>query len=524
VKGLPIGLQDFSDIVSNNMIYVDKTKFIYDLASSGNKYFFVSRPRRFGKSLTLSVFENLFKGNKELFKDTWIYDKWDFSQTFPVVRINLVDVNTESIENFYADLSDLLFFISQENDIFLESKTLNGKFRELIIKLSRKFNKKVVVLVDEYEKPVLDNITNKDMAKKLRGILRNFYAVLKAQDENLRFVLLTGITKFTKMGVFSSLNNLEDISFDDKFSTMFGYTQEELESYFDEYINLYTDKFNVDKQSFLEKLRDFYNGFSFNGVDKVYNPYAVLLFFKELKFKEFWHESGAPAFLYDYIKHKNIDIRDLVGKEIYESIFSNREIEDAPPESFLTQTGYLTFSSRRLQDTGKLVYKLDFPNIDVRSSFAMILAETKYGLDEPLKIADRVIDSIKNKDALKLKNILQETIQSISYRAFKASEKIPELLYSSWIYLILAMSGFNVSMKEEQILGRPDIILKYNNEVFIFEVKIDKSPDLAIKQIKEKNYFKKFLSNSVYAVGISISSKSINVSEVLIEKIDEVKM
>jgi hypothetical protein len=362
------------------------------------------------------------------------------------------------------------------------------------------------------------------MAKKLRGILRNFYAVLKAQDENLRFVLLTGITKFTKMGVFSSLNNLEDISFDDKFSTMFGYTQEELESYFDEYINLYTDKFNVDKQSFLEKLRDFYNGFSFNGVDKVYNPYAVLLFFKELKFKEFWHESGAPAFLYDYIKHKNIDIRDLVGKEIYESIFSNREIEDAPPESFLTQTGYLTFSSRRLQDTGKLVYKLDFPNIDVRSSFAMILAETKYGLDEPLKIADRVIDSIKNKDALKLKNILQETIQSISYRAFKASEKIPELLYSSWIYLILAMSGFNVSMKEEQILGRPDIILKYNNEVFIFEVKIDKSPDLAIKQINKKNYFKKFLSNSVYAVGISISSKSINVSEVLIEKIDEVKM
>jgi ABC-type microcin C transport system permease subunit YejE len=149
----------------------------------------------------------------------------------------------------------------------------------------------------------------------------------------------------------------------------------------------------------------------------------------------------------------------------------------------------------------------------------MILAETKYGLDEPLKIADRVIDSIKNKDALKLKNILQETIQSISYRAFKASEKIPELLYSSWIYLILAMSGFNVSMEEEQILGRPDIVLKYNNEVFIFEVKIDKSPDLAIKQIKEKNYFKKFLSNSVYAVGISISSKSRNVSEVLIEKI-----
>ncbi|ACJ75362.1 conserved protein, with A weak D-galactarate dehydratase/altronate hydrolase domain [Thermosipho africanus TCF52B] len=526
MKGLPIGLQDFSDIVNNNMIYVDKTKFIYDLASSGNKYFFVSRPRRFGKSLTLNVFENLFKGNKELFKDTWIYDKWDFSQTFPVVRINLVGLNCESLEKVQLGLYMQISTIAKKFNLSLKflEKDISYGFKELIQSLSEKLNSRVVVLVDEYEKPVLDNIHKKEKAQRMREFLRNFYSILKEEDSSLRFVFLTGITKFTKMGVFSSLNNLEDISFDDKFSTMFGYTQEELESYFDEYINLYTDKFNVDKQSFLEKLRDFYNGFSFNGVDKVYNPYAVLLFFKELKFKEFWHESGAPAFLYDYIKHKNIDIRDLVGKEIYESIFSNREIEDAPPESFLTQTGYLTFSSRRLQDTGKLVYKLDFPNIDVRSSFAMILAETKYGLDEPLKIADRVIDSIKNKDALKLKNILQETIQSISYRAFKASESIPELLYSSWIYLILAMSGFNVSMEEEQILGRPDIVLKYNNEVFIFEVKIDKSPDLAIKQIKEKNYFKKFLSNSVYAVGISISSKSRNVSEVLIEKIDEVKM
>ncbi|ACJ75364.1 conserved protein, with A weak D-galactarate dehydratase/altronate hydrolase domain [Thermosipho africanus TCF52B] len=527
MKGLPIGLQDFSDIVNNNMIYVDKTKFIYDLASSGNKYFFVSRPRRFGKSLTLSVFENLFKGNKELFKDTWIYDKWDFSQTFPVVRINLVGLNCESLEKVQLGLYMQISTIAKKFNLSLKflEKDISYGFKELIQSLSEKLNSRVVVLVDEYEKPVLDNIHKKEKAQRMREFLRNFYSILKEEDSSLRFVFLTGITKFTKMGVFSSLNNLEDISFDDKFSTMFGYTQEELESYFDEYINLYTDKFNVDKQSFLEKLRDFYNGFSFNGVDKVYNPYAVLCFFSKERFSPYWYESGSPNFLFDYIKNKNIEITDIVGKKITESDFTSREIENATIESFLTQTGYLTFKEREILENGDVWYKLDFPNRDVQTSFAKLLAEARYGInqEERYELIKNINESIKNKDPEKLKNVLVQVIQSISYRVYN-EKNIPELLYSSWIYLILAMSGFNVSMEEEQILGRPDIVLKYNNEVFIFEVKIDKSPDLAIKQINKKNYFKKFLSNSVYAVGISISSKSRNVSEVLIEKIDEVKM
>jgi hypothetical protein len=518
VKGLPIGLQDFSDIVSNNMIYVDKTKFIYDLASSGNKYFFVSRPRRFGKSLTLSVFENLFKGNKELFKDTWIYDKWDFSQTFPVVRINLVDVNTESIENFYADLSDLLFFISQENDIFLESKTLNGKFRELIIKLSRKFNKKVVVLVDEYEKPVLDNITNKDMAKKLRGILRNFYAVLKAQDENLRFVFLTGITKFTKTGIFSSLNNINDISLDKQFSTMFGYTQEELESYFKEYIDVTSKELNIEKSILLDEIKKYYNGFSFDGDKFVYNPFSILQFFQKKEFKNFWFESGSPFFLYQYLKEKKVTYKDLTSYPVSELDFSSHEIEDAPPNIFFAQAGYLTFK-KRIYYGFEYEYILDFPNLEVKNGFSKLLLEASYDIPRNyIKEADRNIYlAFSNNNIDMAFDEIKRIISSVPYNLHKKEESY----YHSLIYTILASSGLNVKAEEASSTGKSDIVIEFNNRVYIIEIKMDKSAKSALKQIKEKGYFSKYTQKKIILIGLNVNSEKRNIDELLI---DEVKM
>ena len=250
MKKLPKGLNDYKEIITENFVYVDKTKYIYQLLNS-EKLAFLSRPRRFGKSLLLSTLYYLFKGNKELFVDTWIYDKWDW-QEYPVIRIDLTDVITRNVEVFKKDLMQIVKKQATYLQVSLdENKEPSIAFRELIWKCEEKYEKSVVILIDEYEKPVLDNITRKQEAEEMRNFLRSFYSVLKAQTDKIRFLLITGLTKFTKMGVFSALNNLTDISFKSEYSQMLGYTHEEVIQYFDEYIQKYLQLTGLSKEEFL---------------------------------------------------------------------------------------------------------------------------------------------------------------------------------------------------------------------------------------------------------------------------------
>ncbi|WP_459997007.1 AAA family ATPase, partial [Marinitoga arctica] len=247
MKKLPIGIQDYKKIITGDYIYIDKTKYIYDLISSGVPIF-LSRPRRFGKSLTISTLYYLFKGEKELFKNTYIYDKWEFKE-YPIIRINILDVATDNEERLKKSLTRIIKKEGIKNNIEITEEDYKFAFDELIMKLGQKG--KVVILVDEYEKPILDNINNKEKAERYREILRDFYTNIKANDEYIKFVFLTGITKFTKTGVFSALNNLNDISLNSKYSQMLGYTQEELEYYFKEHIKETAKEMKIKEEKLL---------------------------------------------------------------------------------------------------------------------------------------------------------------------------------------------------------------------------------------------------------------------------------
>jgi len=489
MKDLPIGVIDFRDLIKGNFVYVDKTKYIYEMVKRTKGYYFLSRPRRFGKSLTVSVLEYLFRGEKELFEGTWIYDKWDW-ESYPVVRLDMNKITTKSPEKFENSLHDEILSIAKNNEIVLERTNYDDKFYELIEKISEKYNKPVVLLIDEYEKPILDHISDKQKANEMREILRQVYGKIKSLDQYLRFVFLTGITKYTKAGVFSTLNNLVDISFHEDFSQMLGYTLEEIKTYFPEYIQQACEKLGMNKEYLLEQMEKYYGGFSFDGKHFVFNPFSVLLFFFEKKFSSFWHKTAQPSFLYDYFKSRNVRIEDILErKTISRTELLSREIEDTTAVSFLVQAGYLTFKKKI--DVG--LYEIDFPNIDAGQSIAQIMLELEYGLsqgemeDKGSEIR-RAIREEKIEDMLK---IIEELFSSMSYMSYENLEKIEKVEklkshYSQVMYALLFGGGVKCEMEREISTGRIDLWFTNNGVGYIMEPKVDKTPEEALEQIKSK--------------------------------------
>ncbi|KLO24184.1 ATPase AAA [Marinitoga sp. 1197] len=514
MKKLPIGIQDYKEIITENYTYVDKTKYIYKMLNEG-KFYFLSRPRRFGKSLTISTLYYLFKGEKELFKDTYIYDKWEFKE-YPIIRINILDVATDNEERFKKSLTKIIKEEGMRNNIEITEEDYKFAFNELIIKLGQK--EKVVILVDEYEKPILDNINNKEKAERYREILRDFYVTIKSKDEYIKFVFITGITKFTKTGVFSALNNLNDISLNSKYSQMLGYTQKELEKYFSNYIKETKKEMNISEEKLLEEIKRYYNGFSFDGEHYVYNPFSVLKFFDEKRFKNYWFESGSPSFLYNYIKGKKIEYEELVKTTVNAMDFSTREIEDANANIFFAQAGYLTFKG--IEKIGfEEEYILDYPNLEVKNSFSRLILEANYGFDGVVikELSRRIIKSLLKNDIEGLIKKIKTIISAIPYNLHKKEESY----YHSLIYTILASAGLNVTAEELTNLGRIDLVLEYEDKIYIFEIKLDKSATDAISQIKEKKYYEKYIDNAseIYLIGVNINSEKRNIDDYIVEKV-----
>ena len=525
MKSLPIGIQDFKQLIEENHLYIDKTKYIYDLAKTYIPYF-ISRPRRFGKSLTISKLYYLFKGEKELFKDTWIYDKWEWKE-YPVIRLNINEVKSTTIKDLEYDLNYLLNKIAKEYDLELYNGTLNTQFDDLIYQLHKKTGEKVVVLIDEYEKPILDTLFDKQKAEEIRTVFRDFYGILKSNDDKLRFLLLTGITKFTKTGVFSTLNHLNELTIDKRYSEMFGYTQEELEHYFKDYIEKAIKQLKISKEELLKQIKDYYNGFSFDGIHKVYNPFSILNFFDKLEFQNYWIESGSPNFLINYAKKNKIEITEILNKPIKPSLLTTYEIEQAPPISFLLQAGYLTFKSVSKRNT----YTIDYPNNEVRESFSEILLLSTYNLNQ--QSANEVRENIEegfetrnfNKIFEELKRVFSN-IPSNLYETKKETEdevifiRRQESYYHAVILTTLYSIGIKVKAEESTNLGRSDIVIEYENDIYIIEIKKDKS-EKALHQIKEKGYHNKYKGKNIYLIGIEIDDKIRNLKEYIIEKTNE---
>jgi len=492
MKKLPIGISDFKKLREENFIYVDKTEYIYKLVKEGGGYYFLSRPRRFGKSLLISTLEYLFKGERKLFNGLYIEDKWEWEKSFPVIRIDFSkDIRSKEDlrEKVYRELRRN--YIWNKEKMPREIRDESILLEELIMRVSEREKKQVVVLVDEYDKPILDVIENIKEAQEVRKELKAFYSVLKGLDRYIKFVLITGVSKFSKVSLFSGLNQLKDISLNERYGNICGYTQEELEFYFIDYL----------KGLNLQEIKEWYNGYSFLG-DRLYNPFDILLYLDSKKFKNYWYETGNTEFLFKLLKNKDYQLPFLTKAYYTNDILDKFDMEYISIEALMFQTGYLTVKEIEKIDEEE-VYILNYPNKEVRQSFnrellRYITGEYKENNITKLKLA------IINEDIEEIKNQIEIFLESISYEILRN-----EYVYQAAIYGLVYSIGYSIVIEDSTSKGRIDLTILVNRSiVYIIEFKVinnSKEKGKALKQIEQKEYYKKYLNyEKIYLIGIEI--------------------
>ncbi len=504
LKKLPIGIQTFEEIITNDYLYIDKTDSAYNLIDS-YKYAFLSRPRRFGKSLFLDTLQNIFEGNKELFKDLAIYDKWNWDTTYPVIKISW-DGKLRTID----DLQDRVFDIFSENQSRLGIECKNVKnpsscFNELIQETSKKYNQKVVILIDEYDKPILDVVDDIEQAKEHREFVKGLYSVIKGNDSDIQFTFLTGVSKFSKSSIFSGLNMLEDISVNPEFGNVCGYTQNDIETVFLPYLK------DVD----LEKFKNFYNGYNFLK-DDIYNPFDTLLFIKnKFLYRNYWFETGSPTFLMKLIKDNNYFLPNLSNLTVDERLLDSFDIENLDLEVILYQSGYLTIESMHEKRRGGLEYKLKVPNQEVQASLNNYIIRYFLNHTSKLKIQDDLYDALCDGELEHLETTLKSLFASIPYNNHtKNTIAHFEGYYATVIYTYFASLGIKIIGEDVTNYGRIDLTLFVEDRIYIVEFKMKENKTNALEQIKSKKYYEKYMATNkqIYLVGIEFDEEDKNIS------------
>uniref|UniRef100_Q3AT67 AAA-ATPase-like domain-containing protein n=1 Tax=Chlorobium chlorochromatii (strain CaD3) TaxID=340177 RepID=Q3AT67_CHLCH len=505
MKPLPVGIQTFSEIINQDYLYIDKTGLASNLINK-YKYVFLSRPRRFGKSLFLDTLKNIFEGKQELFKNLLIYNQWNWDVTYPVIKISFSGGIRDK-----ESLRKNLFYILKDNQkrlniICEEKEDPNQCFAELIQQAFEKYQKKVVILIDEYDKPILDNIEKIPEALIIRDGMRDFYTKIKESDEYLRFVFLTGVSKFSKVSLFSGLNNLEDISLNPDFGNVCGYTQDDVDTIFAPYLE------GVD----MAQVKRWYNGYNFLG-DKVYNPFDILLFIKNQRmFKNYWFETGTPRFLIELIKKNNYFIPKLGKIQVNEFLVNSFNLENLNLETILFQTGYLTIKQLLLSDVG-VSYELGFPNKEVQMSFNDYLLHDITTVSEKEPIRHELLAIIKAGDIANLEPIIKRLFASIAYNNFTNNYiESYEGFYASVLYAYFASLGFDIIAEDITNKGRIDLTLKTFDKTYIFEFKVIAEEPL--EQIKRMKYYEKY-DGERYIIGIVFDPKERNVSRFAWERV-----
>ncbi len=500
MKRLPIGIQTFRQIIEGDYTYVDKTGMAYDLITS-YKYAFLSRPRRFGKSLFLDTLHNIFEGHKELFEGLAIYDQWDWSQSYPVIRISWAgDFSTlESTQQAAFEMLELnqkrLGIVCTPTD------SPAGCFRKLIIEAYEKYQTPVVVLVDEYDKPILDNITSAKRALENRDFLRSFYVMLKESDAYIRFAFLTGISKFSKANIFSGLNNLEDISLVKRFGNICGYTQQDLETVFAEHL----------EGADMKRVQEWYNGYNFLG-DALYNPFDILKFIRnDLTFDNYWWESGNPYFLIEMLKQRPYNLPELENITVGKEILNTFEVENLKLEVLLFQSGYLTIDRVEELPIGGFEYKLKVPNMEVQLSLNNLFLE--YLTNEAnnrTKLA--IYRALQSGDMAGFEETIKSLFAAIPYHNYvKNTIGDYEGYYASVLYAYLAASGLKIVAEDVTNEGRIDLTILMGQRAYILEFKVGEGDPLG--QIKEKNYAQKYRADydEIYLIGITFDPSKRNI-------------
>ena len=508
MKKYPIGIQDFRKLREEGFIYVDKTEILHHLISSGG-YYFLSRPRRFGKSMLVSTLKEIFSGSRELFKGLWIEDKTDW-QVYPVIHLSFDRMGSRKGE-LLATFNELLSETAQQYDVVLEKTSFKGRIGELLSKISAK-GQKIILLIDEYDKPILDQIDDGPLADENRSLLKDFYDVLKSSDAYLHFVFITGISKFAKISVFSGLNNLNDITLDAEFATICGYTQKELEVNFGTEIALMASEQHITEAALYEKIKAWYNGYGWLG-ERVYNPFSILNFIRKKTFSNFWFATGHPSFLIKRLTALNIF--KLENIEVNPMIFDGASVDEIDWRSLLFQTGYLTVTS---ENTSRQTVTLNFPNNEVKDAFHqyMLGAYAHQSHGDSSVSALQVKEALESGDPEQFKTAINALFASIPYDIFLANY---EAYYQSILYITLQLLGMFVKCEVHTSNGRIDTVVHLPKQIYIIEFKVDDTAESALAQIKEKGYATPYLSSgkTVTLVGVGMSKEDKAISSLIME-------
>jgi hypothetical protein len=500
-KKLPIGIQTFREIREDNCYYVDKTGFACQLAEEG-KYYFLSRPRRFGKSLFLDTLKELFEGNRELFLGLEAEQRWDWSVSHPVLRFSFAGGVLGSVPDLRESLGQQLRRMEEKWNISALADEIRTRFQNLITSAHASSGQRVVILIDEYDKPILDRIEDRTQALAIREVLKDFYSVIKDSDAHVRFAFLTGVSKFSKAGIFSGLNNLNDITVDARYSAICGYTETDLDAVFTPELP------DLDR----EEIRRWYNGYNWLG-EAVYNPFDVLLLFSKRQFGVYWFETGTPTFLVKLLMARGKFLPQLERLHADAELLSAFDVEHISTEALLWQSGYLTFESCRRMGA-RAHYTLRYPNMEVRSALNDIMAKTLLGDASKSSIhISRFYDILVARDFAALETHTTSLFAAIPHDWHRKNEiSRYEGYYASVFYSHFAALGLDIRLEDTTNLGRIDMTVLFDEAVFIFEFKVvEDSPEgRAMGQIRAKRYAEKYmaLGQPIHLIGIEFSRQT----------------
>lgn len=488
-KKYPVGIQTFSEIREGGYVYVDKTAYVHTLVSGG-KYYFLSRPRRFGKSLLMSTIEAYFQGRRELFKGLAIdklTDEWD---EYPVLHL---DLNADKFENkealeTYLDLKLKEWEKKYEVEVD-PTAPVSYRFGSVIEKAHEAIGRQVVILVDEYDKPMLNVIDNEELLESHRGTLKAFYGNLKSKDSHIKFAMLTGVARFSMVSVFSDLNNLNDISFVPMFSGICGITNEELDQYFRDGIECMGRQLDKTAEEIRQELKNRYDGYHFSeNLMDIYNPFSIMNAFRNNYFDNYWANSGTPAYLVKMIRKRHARLADMEGKKINAKALGSEIMPSIDPIPSLFQSGYLTIKHYNPQFR---TYTLGYPNGEVAESFIDFLAPLYLGrenMDSEFDI-EKFVEEVQNGEVETFMTRIDSLLRGVPHID---SREPHEVFFQNVTYVIFKLMSFYVKMEDHTSNGRIDLTVETERYAYVFEFKINKSAAEAMAQIEEKKYWKKF--------------------------------
>ncbi len=537
----PIGIQNFEKIRREGYVYVDKTQQMWKMVSEGS-YYFLSRPRRFGKSLMISTLEAFFSGERELFKGLYVDSvEWDWQQ-YPILHL---DLNTEKYDSVEALENKLNLFLSTLEKAYgknPDEKSFGTRFEGIIQRTFEKTGRQAVILVDEYDKPLLQAIGNEKLQTEYRNTLKAFYGALKSADRYIKFAFLTGVTKFskaasereqnracsnsaeceqvrskTKVSVFSDLNNLTDLSLDDRYATICGISEAELHEYFDESIQQLADANKMTKEACYERMKEDYDGYHFDiDTPGMYNPFSVLNTLAKCRFRDYWFETGTPSFLVYQLKKTGYPLDNMTEEELSANTLNSIDSMDVNPLPLLYQSGYLTIKDCKKYGFD-VIYTLGFPNAEVRKGFAECLfrhvAARQVDIRRSSSLQLAYYDFMETNELPAFIEAIKTFFAGIPYQWEKDNRN--EHHYHALLYTLLVAFGADVRAEEPTAKGRSDITLKMPQGIYVMELKYDKPVQEALDQIDQKGYAEKYALDGrpVTKVGIAFSSEERNITD-----------